>query len=143
MKSLLVSVLAMCLNISFLQAQDSTSVKKDESFKVGDKVVDMPVFMGGYEGLLNFLGQNLKYPQDAFKQGIEGRVVVRFTVSKEGSIKDINVIRSLSPSCDAEAVRVVSIMPKWVPGMQKGKPVDVIYTLPFSFKLPKTSSVMD
>ena len=133
------------LTATHLQAQgrDSTDVKKDESFKIGEKILDMPVFMGGDEGLLNFLGQNLRYPQDAFKEGIEGRVTVQFTVSKDGSIKDINVIRSLFPSCDAEAVRVVSIMPKWVPGKLKGKPVDAIYTLPLSFKLPKPSSVAD
>ncbi|PXV69232.1 TonB family protein [Dysgonomonas alginatilytica] len=134
---LLFSFLAIFFNINHLQAQDSSYVKsKDESFKVGEKVVDMPVFMGGYEGLLNFLRQNLLYPQDAVKQGIEGQVVVRFRVSRDGSVEDINVMKSLSPSCDAEAVRVVSIMPKWVPGIQKGKPVDVYYTLPFSFKLP-------
>ena len=133
------------LTATHLQAQgsDSTGVKKDESFKVEANALDMPVFMGGYEGLMNFLQQNLGYPQDAIKQGIEGRVTVQFTVSKDGSIKDINVIRSLFPSCDAEAVRVVSIMPKWVPGKLKGKPVDAIYTLPFSFKLPKTTSFKD
>lgn len=113
------------------------------SIKVGEQIDDMPVFTGGWEELMFFLRQNVNYPQDALKQGIEGTVVVHFTISKDGSTKDINIVRSLFPSCDAEAVRVVSIMPKWVPGKLKGKPVDAIYTLPLSFKLPKPSSVAD
>lgn len=113
------------------------------SIKVGEQIDDMPVFTRGWEELMFFLRQNVNYPQDAIKQGIEGRVVVHFTISKDGSAKDINIVRSLFPSCDAEAVRVVSIMPKWVPGKLKGKPVDAIYTLPLSFKLPKPSSVTD
>lgn len=142
---LLLSLIMLYFTVTYLQAQgsDSTGVKKDESFKVETNALDMPVFMGGYEGLMNFLQQNLGYPQDAIKQGIEGRVAVQFTVSKDGSTKDINIVRSLFPSCDAEAVRVVSIIPKWIPGKLKGKPVDAIYTLPLSFKLPKPSSVMD
>lgn len=142
---LLLSLIMLYFTVTYLQAQikDSIYLKQHESVKIAKQIDDMPVFTGGWEELMFFLRQNVNYPQDALKQGIEGRVAVQFTVSKDGSTKDINIVRSLFPSCDAEAVRVVSIMPKWIPGKLKGKPVDAIYTLPLSFKLPKPSSVMD
>jgi protein TonB len=100
-------------------------------------VEQMPQFPGGDAELMKFIGSNLKYPTIAAENGIEGRVVIRFVVTKEGSVSDVQVVRSLDPSCDKEAVRVVKTMPKWVPGKQNGRNVPVYYTLPVLFKLQK------
>ncbi|MBN9303331.1 energy transducer TonB, partial [Dysgonomonas mossii] len=78
---------------------------------------------------------NLKYPVVAQESGIQGRVTVRFVVSKTGAIEDVNVIRGIDPSCDKEAVRVVKSMPKWIPGKQNGLNVPVYFTLPIVFRL--------
>jgi protein TonB len=100
-------------------------------------VEQMPQFPGGDAELMKFIGSNLKYPTIAAENGIEGRVVIRFVVTKEGSVSDVQVVRSLDPSCDKEAVRVVKTMPKWVPGKQNGRNVPVYYTLPVLFRLQK------
>jgi protein TonB len=77
----------------------------------------------------------LKYPTIAAENGIQGRVTLRFVVSKTGEITDVNIIKGLDPSCDKEAVRVVKTMPKWIPGKQNGRNVPVYYTLPVVFRL--------
>jgi TonB family protein len=99
-------------------------------------VEQMPQFMGGIEGLMNYMKNNLKYPVEAQKNKVEGRVIVRFVVDKDGAVKDVEVMRGLSPETDAEALRVVNAMPKWVPGRQKGEAVAVYFTLPILYKLP-------
>lgn len=100
-------------------------------------VDEMPQFPGGEIAMMNYIGQNLKYPEDAAKDQIEGRLVIRFVVTKDGSVEDVQVLRSLSASCDAEGVRVVEAMPKWKPGKQNGEVVSVYYTLPILYKLQK------
>ena len=85
--------------------------------------------------MLEYLGVNVKYPEDAKEHGIQGRSFIEFVVNKDGSIADPKVIRSLHPKCDEEAMRVIMGMPKWKPGKQSGKPVRVKYTLPVQFKL--------
>jgi protein TonB len=95
----------------------------------------MPVFPGGDEGLMAFIRKNLHYPSSEAFRNIEGRTTIRFVISKTGKLTDITVVRSLSPGCDAEAVRVVRMMPDWKPGTQKGVPVDVYYTLPVVFRM--------
>ena len=102
---------------------------------VGDIVPQMPQFPGGQEALMQFLVDNVNYPEVARKKKIEGRVVVQFIVEKDGSIGEQKVLRSVHPVLDAEAMRVVNIMPKWVPGMIDGKPARVKYALPVTFKL--------
>ena len=97
----------------------------------------MPQYPGGDEALLKFIRDNIKYPFVAASNGIEGRVTIRFVVSKTGEINDIKVVRGLVKECDDEAVRVIKMMPKWEPGMNKGEPVHVYYTLPVVFKLQK------
>jgi TonB family protein len=94
-----------------------------------------PSFPGGNQAMMAFLAANIKYPASALEKGIQGRVVLRFVVSTDGSITDVEVTKSVDPSCDAEAVRVAKSMPKWNPGMQNGKAVYVYYTLPVTFKL--------
>lgn len=98
-------------------------------------VEKMPEFPGGEGALLQFLNKNIKYPIIAQENGIQGRVSCQFTVNRDGSIVDAVVIRGVDPSLDKEALRVINTMPKWKPGMQRGKPVRVKYTVPVTFRL--------
>lgn len=95
----------------------------------------MPSYPGGDKELMKFLSDNLKYPVVDMEQGTQGRVVLRFVVGIDGNITDVKVLRSLSPTTDKEAIRVVKSMPKWIPGRQNGKPVPVFFSLPVRFKL--------
>ena len=95
----------------------------------------MPEYEGGIPALMNFLGTNMKYPVEAQKKKIEGRVIVSFVVEKDGSLSDYKIVRSIDPILDAEALRVAKLQKKWKPGYEKGKPVRVQYTLPITFKL--------
>ena len=98
-------------------------------------VEEMPEFPGGMGECLKFLGKNIKYPVEAQKAGVQGKVIVQFVVEKDGNIANPKVVRSIDPDLDGEAIRVISIMPKWKPGMQKGQPVRVKYTVPVTFRL--------
>jgi TonB family protein len=100
-----------------------------------DVVEQMPEFPGGMEALMKYLQESVKYPKEAFEKGIQGRVLVQFIVEKDGSISEVEVVKKVNEYLDAEAVRVVNAMPKWKPGMQKGKPVRVKFTLPITFRL--------
>lgn len=112
-------------------------VEEKEPEKPFQSVEQMPQFPGGDAELLKFVSSNLRYPTIAAENGIEGLVVVRFVVNKDGVVSDAEVLRSLDPSCDKEAIRVVKSMPKWVPGKQNGRNVAVYYTLPVRFQLQK------
>lgn len=106
---------------------------EDEVFVV---VEEMPKFAdGGQAGLLQYLGKNMKYPAIPQETGIQGRVTVQFVVNKDGSIVDVTVLRGIDSYLDKEAVRVISGMPKWIPGKQRGKPVRCKFTVPVVFKL--------
>jgi TonB family protein len=96
-----------------------------------------PTFIGGDKELFRFLGENIIYPKKALKNKIEGRVVVEFIVKKDGSISNPKIIRSLYPECDLEALRVIKFMPNWNPGLIKGEPTDIAYTLPISFNIER------
>ena len=104
----------------------------EEVFMVVEK---MPEFPGGTAELMKFLQQNIKYPEQARKDSIQGRVIVQFTIKKTGEVSNTTVIRSVSPELDAEAIRVINAMPLWTPGEQKGEPVNVKFTLPIQFRL--------
>lgn len=106
----------------------------DHVYQVVDEI---PQFPGGNDALMNFMGQNTKYPAEAVAKGTQGRVLVQFTIDKEGNLKDIHVLRSVDPLLDAEAVRMVSSMPQWTPGKHKGQPVNVQFTVPVQFNLSK------
>ena len=93
----------------------------------------MPIFSGGQDSLMRYISSNLRYPAQHVETNIQGRVVVRFVVRKDGTISDIEVVRSLDPACDKEAVRIIRQMPKWKPGKQNEQPVSVYYTLPIRF----------
>ena len=98
-------------------------------------VEQMPEFPGGVEAMMHYVANNVKYPQEARDKNISGRVFVSFVIEKDGSINEAKVMRGIGGGCDEEAVRVVKNMPKWKPGMQKGKPVRVSYMMPLNFKL--------
>ena len=99
-------------------------------------VESMPEFPGGQQALFKYLSENVKYPVIAQENGIQGRVICQFVVNKDGSIVDVEVVRSGGDaSLDKEAVRVIKSMPKWKPGKQRGKAVRVKYTVPVNFKL--------
>ena len=105
------------------------------STRVYDVVEQMPSFPGGISGLMTYLNQNTRYPAVAQENGVRGRVVVSFVVGKDGHISDVTVLRSVDPSLDKEAIRVVRNMPRWTPGKQGGEPVRVRYNVPVSFRL--------
>lgn len=109
--------------------------EEEESDDVFMVVEEMPEFPGGTTELLNYLKNNVKYPAVAKENGIEGRVMVTFVVNKDGSICDVEIVKPVNPALDKEALRVVQGMPKWKPGMQRGKNVRVKFTLPVSFRL--------
>lgn len=104
----------------------------DDVYEVVEK---MPAFPGGMAELMKYLRSNVRYPVEAHKAGIQGRVVVSFVVNKDGTVKDAKIVRSVDKSIDAEALRVISAMPKWQPGYQDGKAVSVRYTVPVTFRL--------
>ncbi len=131
-KLLLMSLMAM-LGLTTVNAQKTVVAQKNQ--QVFDVVEQMPEYPGGMQALFEYLGQNVKYPEDAKKQKVEGRVIAIFVVETDGSISNVEVVRPVFPSLDAEAVRVLSGMPKWKPGMQSGKVVRVKYTVPINFSL--------
>ncbi len=108
---------------------------KEEETKVFDVVEQMPSFPGGPSALMQYLNSNIKYPVVAEENGVQGRVVCTFVVEKDGSITDVRVVKSVDPSLDKEAARVVKAMPKWIPGKQNGSAVRVKYTVPVTFRL--------
>jgi len=108
---------------------------KEEETKVFDVVEQMPSFPGGDAELMKYLNEHMKYPVVAEENGIQGRVICTFVVERDGSITDVKVVKSVDPSLDKEAVRVLKSMPKWIPGRQNGSPVRVKYTVPVTFRL--------
>ena len=106
-----------------------------EKNKVLELVEIQPKFPGGEVALMKFIRDNIRYPKEAADNGIEGRVFVKYIVDKDGSITNPQIVRSVSKELDEEVIRLVKSMPKWKPGYQKGEPVRVTYTLPFTFRL--------
>lgn len=109
--------------------------KPEVENKVFEVVEQMPSFPGGPSALMKYLSENIKYPVVAQENGVQGRVVVSFVVERDGSITDVKVARSVDPSLDREAMRVVRSMPHWIPGKQNGSAVRVKYNVPVSFRL--------
>lgn len=105
--------------------------------KVFDVVENMPEFNGGMGALMQYLSDNIRYPEE---KDIQGRVIVSFVVDKDGSISNAQVVKSVHPSFDAEALRIINNMPKWIPGTQNGKPVNVKYVVPINFKSSNANS---
>lgn len=128
----------LCLLPAMLFGQDKGTISTEGTVK-GEQIYDIveqyPEFPGGYSALTEWIDDNLKYPVEAAMDGIEGRVIVQFIVRPTGKVVDAKVVRGIAPSLDKEALRLINIMPSWIPGRQKGKAVNVRYTLPITFKL--------
>jgi protein TonB len=112
--------------------EEEEEVEEQQIFQV---VENMPEFPGGRGALMKYLATNIKYPPYAKEAGIQGRVFINFVVETDGSITAVKVLRGIGGGCDEEAIRVVKSMPKWKPGMQRGKPVRVSFNLPVKFTL--------
>ena len=128
-----------------LKPQQVINAPTDGDEDVFEVVENMPEFPdGGMPGLMKYLSTNIRYPEAAHKAGTQGRVTVQFVVGKDGSIGNVGILRGVDPALDAEAIRVISGMPKWKPGTQKGEPVNVKYTVPVMFRLtPKPVEKID
>ena len=127
------------MNNSNRSSDNSRSYDSGNS-KVYDVVEEMPQFPGGPSALFEYLSKNVKYPVVAEENGVQGRVIVTFVVERDGSITDVRVVKSVDPSLDKEAQRVLRSMPRWIPGKQNGSAVRVKYTVPVTFKLQETSN---
>ena len=122
------------------ELKDKQKVIMEEPIKESDDipyvvVEEMPMFTGGDSSLLAYINQNTRYPETAKKNNIQGKVILRFCVTSKGTVDRISVLRGVDPEIDAEAVRVVSSLPAFVPGKQGGKPVPVWYMVPVTFAL--------
>ena len=128
----------LCLLPAMLFGQNTGTISTKGTVK-GEQIYDIveqyPEFPGGYSALTEWIDDNLKFPVEAAMDGIEGRVIVQFIVRPTGKVVDAKVVRGIAPSLDKEALRLINIMPNWIPGRQKGKAVNVRYTLPITFKL--------
>lgn len=133
MDKLLIMVLAALLCHTPMSAQKTVIAKKNQ--KVFEVVEQMPEYPGGQVALFEFMMNNVKYPKDAEKKKVEGKVYMSFIVEPDGSISEVKPLKNVYPSLDAEGVRVISAMPKWKPGRQKGQLVRVHYVLPITFRL--------
>ena len=114
----------------FAQQETTTTAEK-----VFDVVDEMPSFPGGQGAMMEFLSKNIKYPIEAEENGIQGRVLVKIVVKKDGMIDSPTVVKGVDPLLNKEAIRVVKTMPKWIPGKQKGEPVNVSFTVPVTFRI--------
>jgi TonB family protein len=124
--------------------QDPPPVKKEETEEVIFVVVEnQPEFPGGQAAMMKFLADSIQYPKIAVENGIQGRVICNFVVMKDGSVSDVQIVRGVDPVIDKEAVRVLKLMPNWKPGTQRGKAVNVRYTLPVVFSLGKKESKIE
>lgn len=119
--------------IGLIPANITHSAADDEIYEVVEKMPEFPD--GGMPGLMKYLSANIRYPEAAHKAGTQGRVTVQFVVGKDGCIGNVSILRGVDPALDAEAIRVIKMMPRWEPGTHKGKPVRVKYTVPVMFRL--------
>lgn len=134
-KRIIMLSLVAILGVTTITAQKTVVSKKNPMEPVLETCEQLPQLGTDNAELIKFLIENLQYPQDAIKNKIQGRVLVQFIVDKEGNINDPSILQGVYPSLDAEALRVVKLMPRWTPGYQDGQPVNVQYALPIVFKL--------
>ena len=151
-KVLLPIAVTACLAVTFANCNNSMLLSNDD--KVNEKsftnqdepyviVEEMPEFPGGDKALLMYIAENVKYPEEAKNKDIEGTVYLRFVVNAEGKVQDVNILRSVDPILDQEAVKVVENLPEWTPGHQGGKPVNVSMQIPIMFKLAESNPSAD
>ena len=127
------------LSVLAILMMANTTVMAQDKKTVDNTIYDtpevMPEYPGGVQAMMNFIGENVKYPEDAVKNNQSGRVFISFVVEKDGKVSEVKVMRGVCESLDNEALRVVKAMPDWTPGKMNGKAVRVRYTLPIVFKL--------
>ncbi|MBR6177134.1 MAG: M56 family metallopeptidase [Bacteroidales bacterium] len=151
-KVLLPIAVTACLAVTFANCNNSMLLSNDD--KVNEKsftnqdepyviVEEMPEFPGGDKALLMYIAENVKYPEEAKNKDIEGTVYLKFVVNAEGKVQDVNILRSVDPILDQEAVKVVENLPEWTPGHQGGKPVNVSMQIPIMFKLAESNPSAD
>lgn len=133
-KLILLAAVALFCGTSAMAQTDEVD---DAVFVVVEK---SPEFPGGDDSLYAFIGRNIKYPEAAKKNKIEGRVFVTFVIEKDGQVSSAKILRDIGGGCGEEAIRVVKNMPKWKPGTQRGNPVRVQFNLPIMFQLEKSTS---
>lgn len=138
----IISLLLLCFADSMSAQSNDVNQEKEKELETQSNVVyetvdENPKFPGGSPVLQAFLIKNLKYPEEARKKEIEGKVLVSFVIAKDGSIEEIKSLNQVHPLLDSEAIRVVKLLPNWEPGKKDGKVVRVRFTLPINFKLPK------
>lgn len=134
MKCVITAAAVFFLSITRLASQNITDTLRVEN-EIYTFVERMPEFPGGEQAMVMYLAKNIYYPDSARENGYQGSVVLRFIVTAEGAIRDARVVRGVNSYLDEEAVRVVNSMPRWTPGLQNGKAVDVYFTLPVTFRL--------
>lgn len=123
--------LCICCYMPSQAQQKDANIREDGAYFVVDQ---LPQYPDGQDAMMQFLTTNIKYPEDAAKQNITGRVLVQFVVGVDGRLNQMKVVRGVHPSLDAEAMRVVALMPPWIPGKHEGKIVPVVYNIPISFQ---------
>lgn len=130
-------VLALLLSAhTAIHAQSNQNTERNASDeKIFDVVEQPPSFPGGQAALMSYLSKNVKYPEEALKDNVQGRVIVGFIVEKDGSVSNAKIIRGVDSALDKEAIRIVMSMPKWTPGRQNGRNVRTKYNVPVNFKL--------
>ena len=133
---LLVTVMLSAISVSVAMADDPATKETEEIIYCTQPIPAQ--FPGGDLALMEWIKQNMVYPQEAIAKGIEGRVIVKFTIEKDGSVTNGEIMKGVDPLLDNEALRLVSIMPKWSPGSFAGKDTRTMYAFPLLFKLPKS-----
>lgn len=133
MKKLFTLLLFVMPALAFAQSDSAAAPKKSDPKPV--MVEKMPEYPGGNEAMYKFINKKLKYPRQARKNGIEGKVFIQFVIDTDGSVIDAKILKDIGYGCGEAALKVVNKMPKWKPGTVQNKPVKVAFTLPFTFKL--------
>ena len=128
-------LLSMLLTAAIVTCTPTKAQAQTDSEKVYNSCQVMPQFPGGEKAMMEFIATNLKYPQQAVKENIQGAVLAEFVIDAEGKATAPQIIRSLSPECDREVIRVINLMPPWTPGQQEGKAVNVKFTIPIMYRL--------
>jgi protein TonB len=133
-----VNTIALFFSVSYVFGQNATDTTKNSSESIGQVftiVENMPKFPGGDSSMFKFIKENLKFPYADDKKLIKKFVYISFTIDKDGSVVDVKLLKGVQPDWDAEALRVVRLMPKWIPGTQNGRSVKVQFNLPIAFRV--------